>query len=159
MCCEHDARGSEPDLVVAGRTAAVVAGKRSAEVVAQRVSRLGVEIAAGSTGSLVVPLVVDWGLGLEWTEFVSVTSKSAAVAKGCVFEDRSKNQVQRCDGGRSKVVHLFPTLERDCHYGSWIQGPGPTLSLSSLALVVAAAVMLDRWNEALASQSEETDQY
>ena len=45
----HDAHGSEPDLAVLGKTVAAVGGKMSAEEAAQRVSRPGVEIAAGST--------------------------------------------------------------------------------------------------------------
>ena len=96
--CARGAHGSEPDLV-AERTVAAVAGMKSAEGVAQKVSRLGVEMAAGLTGSLVVPLVADWGLDREAMECASVTSKSAAAAKGCVFGGHSENQVQRCDGG------------------------------------------------------------
>jgi len=115
--CAHDAHGSEPDSVVPGRTAAAVAGMRLAEGVAQRVSQLGVEIAAGWTGSLVVLLVAGWDLGLKGTECASVTSRSAAAAKGYVFEDHLEKQVQRCDGGRSKVVHLFPKPELGYHHG------------------------------------------
>jgi hypothetical protein len=91
---------------------------KSAEGVAQKASRLGVEMAAGLTGSLVVPLAADWGLDREAMECASVTSKSAAAAKGCVFGGHSENQVQRGDGGRSKVVHLFPKAEPDCHCGT-----------------------------------------
>lgn len=101
--------------------------------------------------------MADWGLVLEVMACANVPSKSAVAAKGCVFGDRSKNQVQKYDGGRSKVVHLFPEPEPGCHFGTQTQGLGPTLLLSSLALV-GAAVTLDRLNEVLASQSEERDQ-
>jgi len=101
--------------------------------------------------------VADWGLVLEVKECANVPSKSAAAAKGCVFEDRSENQVQRCDGGRSKVVHLFPEPEPGCHFGTQTRGLGPILLLSSLALA-GAAVTLDQLNEVLVSQSEERDQ-
>ena len=101
--------------------------------------------------------MADWGLVLEAKECANVPSKSAAAAKGCVFGDSSENQVQRCDSGRSKVVHLFPELGLGCHHGWWFKGPGPTLSMSSLALVVAA-VTLDLLNEVLASQSAEMGQ-
>ena len=112
----HDAHGSEPDLAVAGKTAAGAGGMRSAEGVAQRVFRLGVETAAGSTRNL-VPLVADWDLGLEAMECANVTSRSAAAAKGYAFGGRSENQVQKYDGGRNKVAHLFPKPEPGCHFG------------------------------------------
>ena len=125
---------------MAEKTAAGAGGMRSAEGVAQRVSRLDVELAAGSTGNL-VPLVADWGLGLEAMECANVTSKSAAAAKDYAFGGHSENQVQRCDGGRSKVAHLFPKPEPGCHFGMQTQDLGPTLLMSSLVSVVVAATL------------------
>ena len=130
---------------------------RLAEAAAQRVSQLDVEIAVGLASSLADPSVAGLALELREMECASGTSKSVAVARGCVFEDRSENQVQRCDGGRSKVVHLFPEPEPGCHFGTQTRGLGPILLLSSLALA-GAAVTLDQLNEVLVSQSEERDQ-
>lgn len=59
MCCVHGGRGSELGSAVPARKAAAVVGKTLVAAVAQKVSQLDAELAAGLAKSLAAPLVAD----------------------------------------------------------------------------------------------------